>query len=702
MLSELISAESAPLLSTGLLTELPPLLLPDTAEWGATLMPMPSPLSAVDEEALATFPGLPLCLEDHWPNDEAIAAANSPLSSAADPLLAWGFLKHAQQQLSDFLRSPQSAQGLTSAFGEMGATGTTQSLIQQLIQGDRLPKLAVLEAAELSAQGAYAAEINTIFLAKTLFGRPQELLRVFLEELGHYIDAQINVEDAAGDEGAIFAAQVLGDRLTADELAALKGEDDSAMFTFAGQTLSVERADFGSGTFTVAAEGQVVVEFLVDSGAYQGQLAIFNLDGMEGLTPGSPDFIREAARRALSNSTEGVVVINDIDEGASLTGQLGESDRNSGTAAGAKGINFPVGAHLAVMLVPNGTVADVFNNPATEGRLRPLFSLASANPEGQVHIAEVRPNVYAMEDIRADAGSDFDFNDVIFLLQGATAQIESINTLEGKQQIWLNTPLGQQLLLVSNVIIPPSSGSPDEPIFIGSDNPIFPPIDSANLRVSIPDGVAKFDANDTEAQIAASGAARITLGTQTIYIGTNQVSSINQNPIVASFDSANPANNWVRTDYEVTGADGRGIGIATDGQSLYAVFTVDGTQGSISEDFRRAAIDAEQAWLRSYGSGGGAKVSVLGRIDPTDGELLDAAYLSAILSSGNSNTLVVENLATNSDGNLVVNAQSYFSPRRPNGSALTQITSGSSPFAYTVEITPDLKRVVSTSAVGWA
>jgi hypothetical protein len=214
--------------------------------------------------------------------------------------------------------------------------------------------------------------------------------------------------------------------------------------------------------------------------------------------------------------------------------------------------------------------------------------------------------------------------------------------------------------------------------------------------------VAKFNAGNTEAQIAATGAARITLGTQTIYIGTNQVSGINQNPIVASFDSANPANNWIRTDYEVTGADGRGLGIAWDGNNLYGVFTVDGTQGSPSEDFRRAANDAQQAWLRSYGAGGGAKVSVLGRIDPTTGELLDAAYLSAVLSSGNSNTLTVEDLGVNANGNLVVSAQSFFSPRRPDGSALTQTTPGSSPFAYTVEISPDLKRVINTAAPGWA
>jgi hypothetical protein len=214
--------------------------------------------------------------------------------------------------------------------------------------------------------------------------------------------------------------------------------------------------------------------------------------------------------------------------------------------------------------------------------------------------------------------------------------------------------------------------------------------------------VAKFTATDSEAAIAATDAARIIVGTQTIYIGTDQVSGNNQNPIVRSFDSTNPANNWTRTDYEVTGADGRGLGLAWDGTNLYGVFSVDGTQGNPNQDFRRAASDAEQAWLRSYGQGGGPKISVLGRIDPSTGELLDAAYLSALLSNGNSNTLTVDGLSKNAGGNLVVSAQSFFSPRRPDGTRLTQITPGSSPFAYVVEITPDLRRVIRTAANGWA
>jgi hypothetical protein len=93
--------------------------------------------------------------------------------------------------------------------------------------------------------------------------------------------------------------------------------------------------------------------------------------------------------------------------------------------------------------------------------------------------------------------------------------------------------------------------------------------------VAIQANTIKFSASDPEATIAATGTARIQLGTQTIYIGTQQVSVDNQNPVIASFDSSNPANNWVRTDYEITGADGRGYGLFWSGTQLYGVFSVD-------------------------------------------------------------------------------------------------------------------------------
>ena len=44
---------------------------------------------------------------------------------------------------------------------------------------------------------------------------------------------------------------------------------------------------------TVGATGKVSIDYLFDGGGYQGELAIFSLNGMEKFEPGYHDFMRE-------------------------------------------------------------------------------------------------------------------------------------------------------------------------------------------------------------------------------------------------------------------------------------------------------------------------------------------------------------------------------------------------------------------------
>ncbi|MGB7444890.1 MAG: Calx-beta domain-containing protein, partial [Coleofasciculaceae cyanobacterium] len=301
---------------------------------------------------------------------------------------------------------------------------------------------------------------------------------------------------------------------------------------------------------------------------------------------------------------------------------------------------------------------------------------------------------YATSDGTATASSDYDAaSGTLSFGDGETTKtftikINNDSDVEGDETVQLQ---------ITNVSAGNLGGQDEATLTIVNDDIV----NNQALSASIKGSNIKFNSGDSEAKIAATGAAKINLGTQTIYIGTQQVSSNNQNPIIASFDSSNPDNNWVKTDYEKTGADGRGYGLFWTGSDLYGVFSVDGTQGSSSEDFRRASGDATQSWLKSFGKGGGAKVAVLAKINPATGQMTDAAYLSALLSNGNSNSLAITDLSVNGNGNLVVNAQSFFSPRNPDGSAMTKVGSGGSPFDYTIEITPNLNTVVSTSAKGW-
>ncbi|MBW4466926.1 MAG: hypothetical protein KME07_15990 [Pegethrix bostrychoides GSE-TBD4-15B] len=297
-----------------------------------------------------------------------------------------------------------------------------------------------------------------------------------------------------------------------------------------------------------------------------------------------------------------------------------------------------------------------------------------------------------------------DFKSGVDYLELPTLQVADLTIRQGtgteaRHTLIQNRLTGEYLAVLKGV----SSSSIDAADFWGYSPPSLPPnsLPSLPAASSVQSSTVKFAATASESNIAATAAARIQLGSQTIYIGTEQVSSLNQNPVVVSFDAQNPAHNWRRTDYEVTGTDGRGYGLYWSGSQLYGLFSVDGTQGTADQDFRRVSAGATQSWLRSYGTGGGAKVTVLARLNLATGEMTDAVYLSA-LNGSKSNSLVVNSLQTSASGNLVINAQAYFAPRRPDGQAMTQTTAGGSPFSYTLEMTPDLKTVVSTAAIGWS
>ena len=92
------------------------------------------------------------------------------------------------------------------------------------------------------------------------------LVNVILEEIGHFVDAQVNSVDSAGDEGAIFAALVQGDSLSISTLQALRDEDDHATITVNGQIIQVEQQNFtgtdGNDTIT----GTIADDFIEGKG----------------------------------------------------------------------------------------------------------------------------------------------------------------------------------------------------------------------------------------------------------------------------------------------------------------------------------------------------------------------------------------------------------------------------------------------------
>jgi pimeloyl-ACP methyl ester carboxylesterase len=173
--------------------------------------------------------------------------SNTSLPDSSVDLLTGQAMSEVYGDLSKFAAGPDFVAKMNLAFGENWDAAGAKALAEGWFQGDfsDLPPMKVVSSAEIGgANGAFAAATNTIYLSKEFLTQnamnPAAVADVLLEEIGHSVDARLNVTDSPGDEGAIFAAVVQGKDLSQGELQALKGEDDRATATIDGKVIEIE------------------------------------------------------------------------------------------------------------------------------------------------------------------------------------------------------------------------------------------------------------------------------------------------------------------------------------------------------------------------------------------------------------------------------------------------------------------------------
>jgi hypothetical protein len=136
---------------------------------------------------------------------------------------------------------------MATAFGASYDRGLADLYRLRIVADDFSwqPVVHLLPAGTLGQAGAaYAASEQAVFIDESVAERSRAFL--FLEEIGHHLDARIGQADAAGDEGAIFRRMVLGDNPTERELAALRAEDDHGTLTWHNMDLAVEYWSWGA------------------------------------------------------------------------------------------------------------------------------------------------------------------------------------------------------------------------------------------------------------------------------------------------------------------------------------------------------------------------------------------------------------------------------------------------------------------------
>ncbi|MCT7963774.1 choice-of-anchor D domain-containing protein [Laspinema sp. D1] len=250
------------------------------------------------------------------------------------------------------------------------------------------------------------------------------------------------------------------------------------------------------GVFVVGNEGQINVEFLFDGSSNIAEMAVFSVEGMENLAIGSTEYMQEAARRALSRSSEGHVVISDRWQGARFSDTFNDFrdfNWNGGAYQGRQNFAMTPGTKFAMMLLPHGTVEDVLSDAnRLQGVRVPLFSTQST--QGQMVDLTGEGNTFGWDDQSLN-GNSFqtpDYKDIIFKIEGATGEALPVDDLIVSSSDWRNLPLGQNIVNYAQTGV---SMTPDPGFFFPPFMPMFWGFQGWAMDGYIANAEIFFDAN---------------------------------------------------------------------------------------------------------------------------------------------------------------------------------------------------------------
>ena len=176
------------------------------------------------------------------PSPESNHSASGEASYISDDAALNAATRFAEEQLDSFTSYEDFLDNMEQAFGNDWQPQQAEDLIQDLASGDAMPKVEILPASELKANGAYGE--NTIYLSEEFLSNAssEKVSSVLLEEIGHYVDQELNSGDSPGDEGDIFQQLVQDKDISDGEMVDLKAEDDSGTVALDGKEITVERS----------------------------------------------------------------------------------------------------------------------------------------------------------------------------------------------------------------------------------------------------------------------------------------------------------------------------------------------------------------------------------------------------------------------------------------------------------------------------
>lgn len=180
--------------------------------------------------------------------------------------------------------------------------------------------------------------------------------------------------------------------------------------------------------------------------------------------------------------------------------------------------------------------------------------------------------------------------------------------------------------------------------------------------------------------------AKVTVGDTTLFVGFEQTSADNQDPLIARYDGDRRV---YCVHHENDGPDGRAVGLTWNGgEYAYVVYTVVGGGSD---------LEGKQGWLGAYAPGairgGGPKVSYVGRVNVTTGALETGTFIIAVKSDNSVNSHGPRGpVSLREDGTVEFSGDSAHKPIDADGQRAMACTDY--PFTTRYRFSADLKTLV--------
>ncbi|MEM9214710.1 MAG: hypothetical protein AAGD25_10220 [Cyanobacteria bacterium P01_F01_bin.150] len=173
----------------------------------------------------------------------------------------------AKSLISSFLQNPESELKFTTIFGtEFSKTSLDKFKVEPIESW--FPKVEILPHKVLGAKGGFSESTETIYISREFIyenaNSSNNIASILVEEAGHFIDKKINVQDAQGDEGNLFALLSQNINLSPEEISVIKKEDDSTIINLNGKKVKIEKSSIS------------------DSGGFEGSQKKLSLDSEGG------------------------------------------------------------------------------------------------------------------------------------------------------------------------------------------------------------------------------------------------------------------------------------------------------------------------------------------------------------------------------------------------------------------------------------